>query len=200
MPIKPPFCQQCGYPYPALSEDAPAFVCNNCADRHWHFQWARAAYRTDGQVLEAVVGFKYADQYYQRRRLVEWLINAFDQHAGDSRWHALVPVPLYHRRHRERGFNQASEIAHGLGKARKIAVLDCLYRYRDTQTQTKLDRKTRWDNMTGAFQLKRRFDVKGKSLLLIDDVFTTGATVNACAQALASAGAGHLAVLTIARS
>jgi ComF family protein len=115
-------------------------------------------------------------------------------------WQALVPVPLYHRRRRERGFNQASEIARGLAAKRKVPVLDCLYRYRETVSQAKLDRKSRWENMNGAFRLKQRFDVKGLNLLLIDDVFTTGATVNACAQALAQAGASQLAVLTIARS
>jgi len=111
-----------------------------------------------------------------------------------------VPVPLYHRRHRERGFNQALEIASGLAFKRKIPVLNCLYRYRETVSQTKLDRTARWENMAGAFRMKPRFDVKGRHLLVIDDVFTTGATVNACAHALDQAGARRLAVLTIARS
>ncbi|MCE0498008.1 MAG: hypothetical protein LV481_08700 [Methylacidiphilales bacterium] len=81
-----------------------------------------------------------------------------------------------------------------------MPVLNCLYRYRETPSQTGLERDVRWKNMQNAFGLKRGFDVRGKNLLLIDDVFTTGATTNACAQALAHAGAGRLAVLTIARS
>jgi len=200
VPIGRSFCQQCGYPYPALEEHEAAFVCDHCAEKKWHFQWARAGYRTEGQVREAIIGFKYRDQYYQRSRLVGWLTEVFDDHARAGRWDALVPVPLYHRRRRERGFNQAAEIASGLAARRKIPVLDCLYRYRETVSQTKLERTARWENMTGAFQMKRRFDVRGRNLLVIDDVFTTGATVNACAQALAQAGAGELAVLTVARS
>jgi ComF family protein len=200
MPINAPFCQQCGYPYPAMESYDTSFVCTNCTDRKWYFQWARSGYRTDGQVLEAIIGFKYRDEYYQQGRLVQWLTETFDQHAQSGRWDALVPVPLYHRRRRERGFNQAAEMAHGLGSRRKIKVLDCLYRYRETVSQTKLERSARWENMSGAFRLKAGFDVRGQNLLIIDDVFTTGATVNACAQALAQAGAGQLAVLTVARS
>ena len=198
--IERPFCRQCGYPYPALAGHEPDFVCTTCANRKWYFEWARSGYRTEGQVLEAIIGFKYGDQYYRQRQLVDWLAEVFDEHAKDARWDALVPVPLYHRRHRERGFNQALEIADGLASARKVPVLNCLYRYRETVSQTKLDRAARWENMSGAFRLKRGFDVRGRHLLVIDDVFTTGATVNACAQALAQAGAARLAVLTIARS
>jgi competence protein ComFC len=198
--IEAPFCQQCGYPYPALEVHKPTFVCSSCAGRTWHFKRARSGYRTEGQVREAIVGFKYGDQYYQRARLVQWLTETFDDHARTGSWHALVPVPLYHRRHRERGFNQACELAHGLASRRKMPVLDCLYRYRETISQTKLERSARWENMSGAFRLKRGFDVRGRNLLLIDDVFTTGATANACAQALAQAGAAQLAVLTVARS
>lgn len=198
--IEPPLCEQCGYPYPDLKAHGSGFVCTNCAERKWHFQWARAGYRTEGQVREAIVGFKYRDEYYQQGPLVEWLTETFDRHAQSGDWHALVPVPLYHRRHRERGFNQAKEIASGLGIRRKLPVLDCLYRYRETLSQASLERSARWENMTDAFRLKPAFDVKGRNLLLIDDVFTTGATANACAQALRQAGAGQLAVLTVARS
>ncbi len=83
---------------------------------------------------------------------------------------------------------------------RKIPVLDCLYRYRETISQTGLERAARLENMTGAFQMKPKFDVRGRNLLLIDDILTTGATANACAQTLAKAGAGRVAVLTVARS
>ena len=175
-------------------------VCEKCVKHRWYFQWARATHRTKGQVLEAVVGFKYADQYYQYGRLVDWLTEAYDRHARAEAWDALVPVPLYHRRHRERGFNQANELARGLAKKRKLRVLDCLYRSRETVTQTKLAQNARWENMADAFQLKRGFDVAGLNLLVIDDVFTTGATTNACAQVLAKAGAESLAVLTVART
>lgn len=198
--IEEPYCQQCGEPFPAMESYDGSFLCHNCSSQTWRFQWGRAGYRTEGQVLEAIVGFKYRKEYYQQPQLVAWLAETYDRHAANQAWDALVPVPLYHRRHRERGFNQAYEIARGLAKIRKIPVLDCLYRYRETLSQAKLPRKARWENMDNAFRLKPGFDVKEKNLLLVDDVFTTGATANACAQALAQSGAGRLAVLTIARS
>jgi ComF family protein len=198
--VEPPFCRQCGEPFPGLDLLDSTFICEPCAASRWHFQWARAAYRTRGQVLEAVLGFKYYDQHYQYARLVDWLTEAYDRHASGERWDALVPVPLYTLRHRDRGFNQAAELARGLGRKRKVPILDCLYRYRETISQTKLARAARHQNMAGAFHFKPGFDVRGLSLLIIDDVFTTGATTNACAQALAHAGAGTLAVLTVART
>jgi len=198
--IERPFCEHCAEPFPAMETHGVSFECANCADRTWYFQWARAGYRTEGQVLEAIIGFKYRNEYYRHRHLVEWLTEVYDRYAAGKEWDALVPVPLFHRRYRERGFNQANELARGLRSARKIPVLDCLYRYRETVSQTGLERQARQQNMNGAFRLKRGFDVKGRSLLLIDDVFTTGATVNACAQPLAQAGAAKLAVLTVARS
>jgi len=194
------FCRQCGEAFPALAANPSSFICNNCTQHDWHFEWARSGYDTGGQILEAVIGFKYRQEWYHRSQLVGWLTETFDRYAGNDGWDALVPVPLYHLRHRERGFNQAKEIAQGLSTKRKLPVLDCLYRYRETASQTKLERSARWENMAGAFRLKPRFDVRGRSLLLIDDVFTTGATADACAQALAQAGAARLAVLTIARS
>ncbi len=198
--IERPFCEQCCEPFPALETHQKEFRCYNCVDRKWSFAWARSGYRTEGQVLEAIIGFKYRDEYYHAAQMIEWLTEIFYRHARFEEWHGLVPVPLYHRRHRERGFNQSYELARGLGKKQKIPILSCLYRERETQTQTRLERSARWENMNGAFRLKPGFDVTGRNLLLIDDVFTTGATVNACAQALAQSGAGRVAVLTIARS
>jgi ComF family protein len=197
-PIVAPFCRKCGYPY----EHAPdlPFECSTCADRTWHFEWARAGYWTDGQVLEAVAGFKYHEQFFRLSQLTRWLTHAFDQHAAAVHWDALVPVPLYHRRRRERGFNQARELARELGRARRLPVRDCLRRRRETPSQVGLRRGARWENMRNAFDLKGGFDVAGQNLLLIDDVFTTGATTNACARVLAAAGAGRLAVLTVSRS
>jgi ComF family protein len=198
--IEPPFCRQCGMPFPTLEPEEEAFMCAGCAERRWDFQWARAGYRAEGEVLDAIVGFKYRDEYYEGRRLTDWLTEAFDKHAGAEAWDALVPVPLFPRHRRERGFNQAAELARGLGRKRKLPVWDCLYRCRETPSQTGLRRTARWENMAGAFRAKPKFDAQGRNLLLIDDVFTTGATTNACAQVLAEAGAARLAVLTVARS
>jgi ComF family protein len=197
-PIFPPFCERCGYPYEHLP-DHP-FVCSTCADRDWHFSHARAAFLTQGQPLEAIVRFKYAQEFFRLAQLTSWLIDGFDRHMAGERWDALVPVPLFPRHQRERGFNQAWELAAGLGRARRLPLLDCLRRVRETPSQTSLKRHARWKNMQNAFTFKGGFDVTGQNLLLIDDVFTTGATTDACAQVLARAGAVRVAVLTVSRS
>ncbi len=197
-PVEPPFCSRCGYPYEHVP-NAP-FVCTNCAETDWSFAWARAGYLTVGQVHEAVVGFKYEEQFFRLAQLSGWLTEAFDRYAAGEKWDALVPVPLFHRRQRERGFNQARERAGGLGRRRHIPVWSCLRRQRETPSQTGLERRARRENMRNAFALKGGFDVAGRHLLLIDDVFTTGATTNACAHVLAEAGASRLAVLTVART
>ncbi len=197
-PIVGPFCERCGYPYEHMP-DLP-FVCSSCAEHEWHFEFARAAFLTEGQALESVARFKYAQEFSRLAQLMNWLVAAFDEHMAGEHWDALVPVPLFHRHQRERGFNQALELARGLGRLRGIRVQDCLVRVRETPSQVGLERGARWKNMQNAFSLKGGFDVNGRNLLLIDDVFTTGATTNACARVLARAGAGRLAVLTVSRS
>ena len=198
--IELPVCAKCGLPYPSAPAPSEDFLCGHCIHTHWSFGWARAGFVTAGQVHEAVIGFKYEEQFFRRAQLVEWLVETYDRFAREEKWDGLVPVPLHHRRFRDRGFNQARELADGLGSARNIPVVDCLYRYRETDSQTGLRRNARWNNVKHAFLLKPKFDLKGKNLLIIDDVFTTGATTNACARVLEQAGANRLAVLTIART
>ena len=198
--IEEPFCQRCGLPFPALAGQA-AFVCNHCAAQTWSFEWARSGYQMAGQVREAVIGFKYGEQFYRREELVQWLRASFHRNAcGGQPWDGLVPVPLYHLRLRERGFNQAQELAKGLERHERTPVLNCLYRCRETNYQSKLGRRARLENLRGAFRLKPGFDVRSLNLLVIDDVFTTGATAQACAQILRSGGASRIGILTVARS
>lgn len=198
-PTAEPFCEKCGERFDGVT--STAFECTNCQGRRWNFAWARAYYPARGSVREAIHGFKYQQQFHLRKHLIGWLAAGFDRHVAPSGlvWDGLVPVPLHPLRRRERGFNQALEIARGLSKRRQIPVMDCLNRLRPTDTQTKLSRDERWRNLRGAFGLRSRFDVRGKNLLLIDDVFTTGATCEGCAQVLHQAGAVSIGVLTVAR-
>lgn len=198
-PIEAPFCEQCGQPFEGAI--TTTFSCTNCADRTWHFQSARAYYPFKGGVREAILGFKYREQFYQRKHLVRWLIAGYDRRyaEGEIKWDGLVPVPLHRLRRRERGFNQARELANGLSRQRHIPVTDCLTRTRETGKQTQLNREERWRNLRNAFDLRSGFDVRGRNLLVIDDVFTTGATGEGCAQVLQKAGAGAVGVLTVAR-
>ena len=110
--------------------------------------------------------------------------------------HAAVPVPLHRSRERERGFNQARELARHLG----VPVLDALVRARRTATQADLPAERRGANVRGAFALASGIDVNGLTLVLVDDVSTTGATLNACAAVLLDLGAAEVRALTAARA
>jgi competence protein ComFC len=192
-------CFRCGESYEGNLEGT--FRCSNCAGRRWYILKARAAYRAEREVRQVIHEFKYQKQFHHLPLLTTWLEAGFDRFYRNEPevWDALVPVPLYPLRRREREFNQAEELAQSLGKKIRLPVLDALQRIKKTETQARLRRSERLRNQMNAFELKRGFDLKGKRLLIIDDVFTTGATINACAQVLQQAGAGRLAALTVAR-
>lgn len=109
---------------------------------------------------------------------------------------AVVPVPLHRSRERGRGFNQARELARRLG----VPLLDALVRTRETAPQADLPATRRHDNVGGAFALRPGVSVEGKIVVLVDDVSTTGATLNACAAPLIDAGATEVRALTAARA
>jgi ComF family protein len=115
---------------------------------------------------------------------------------------SIIPVPLHPKRLRQRGFNQASLLARRLGSALKISVdYASLKRSRWTEPQTGLSRRQRAANVRGAFHLKTPEKVRGKGILLLDDVLTTGETVNQCVRVLKrDGGAREVVVLTVART
>ena len=212
--LEPPFCAVCSWPFPvpaggaaALSTLAMRSACANCRDREFAFDCAVSARRHDGPVRDLIVRFKYRGEQHLRRTLAGWLAEALaDPRLARRPADALVPVPLHPRRQRERGYNQAEECACALGRRAGLPVWPVLRRARYTGTQTLLSRDERARNLSGAFALaggwtarrwRRRLD--GADLLLVDDVFTSGATVDACARVLLAGGAASVRVLTVAR-
>ncbi len=196
--LKRPYCEVCGDAF-AMKEDAE-FRCRNCVGRKWRIERARAYYRADGKVMAVIHLFKYGKQFHWLPTLAAWLEEGFDEHRAEfGQIDGLVPVPLHWWRFWTRGFNQARELAAWLGATRGIALMDCLSKNKALKHQAGLRRSQRWRIQRGAYACKRAFDVKGKSLLIIDDVFTTGATTDACAVALREAGASRVQVLTVAR-
>jgi ComF family protein len=113
----------------------------------------------------------------------------------------MVPVPLHIRRLRERGFNQALLLIRELSKRMGIPYEErVLKKIKDTPVQIALKKRERRKNLTGAFQVRDQEAIRGKAIVLVDDVYTTGATVNECSHALLKAGAKQVAVLTVARA
>ncbi len=143
--------------------------------------------------------FKYQREYPLRPWLGRWMRDGFRQYYRNEAWDALVPIPLHPERRNERGFNQSTEIASWLGAREGLRVEEGLIRVRPTPPQARLRRSERLRNLRGALALAPGFDPRGRRLLLCDDVFTTGATADACARVLKKAGAEEVAALTVAR-
>lgn len=195
--LKEPFCLRCAEPY---ARHAPGeFLCSNCAGRRWALARVRAAYRAVGTVREVVLRFKYQREYFLRPWLGRWMRDGFRRYYAEESWDALIPVPIHPERRKERGFNQSSEIACWLGAKVGVKVEEGLVRVKATPPQARLRRAERLRNLRGALALAPGFDPRGRRLLLCDDVFTTGATADACARVLKQAGAEEVAALTVAR-
>lgn len=132
--------------------------------------------------------------------LTGWLLHGARQWIEWREVDAIVPVPLHPRKKREREFNQAEYLAGALSRAFGVPVLSgSLRRVKDTVTQMALDAERRAANLRGAFAMRRTEAVAGKRLVLVDDVFTTGATMDACAKVLRVAGAQRVIALAVAR-
>jgi ComF family protein len=197
--IVPPFCTRCSEPFPGAITGE--FSCANCEHRHLHFEAAVSAYRSRGIVRRVVLDFKYGKQMHLRHLLGRWLLAALDDTRLRGRhFDMIVPVPLHPARERERGFNQATLLANLLGARRSTLTKAALERTRYTTTQTAFDRAERMENLRGAFRLRKRADVRGLRVLLIDDVLTTGSTVSECARVLKEAGASSVYAATAARA
>ncbi|NPA90080.1 MAG: ComF family protein [Chloroflexi bacterium] len=192
--IGPPYCRKCGQP---LEEGDLCSMCRR--GRFHHLDWARSAAVFQSPLREAVHDFKYQSN----TRLAEPLARYMEDHlpAEILDVDALIPVPLHPKRHRERGYNQAALLARHLSRATHIPVReDILVRVRYTRPQVNLGFRERIANMEGAFAVVDSAPVRGRSFLLIDDVMTSGSTLEACARALKEAGAARVIAYTLARA
>ena len=196
--IAPPVCVRCGLP---LDYDLGAeALCGACAADPPAFDRARAVMRYGDVARRLVVGFKHADRTHLAPALGRWLARAGAALIETA--DILVPVPLHRRRLIGRGFNQSALLAQCLARHTGLAVAtDALRRRRATPSQAGLTRAQRRNNVAGAFEgpPHRRPLIEGRRVLLIDDVLTTGATVDTCAATLRRAGADQVDVLTLAR-
>jgi competence protein ComFC len=196
--VKPPFCARCGLPF--AGDLTMPFECTNCRDLELYFSSARSAVIAGGVVRETIHRYKYHRQLWFENFLAGLLLREAVPVLRQENPDLIVPVPLHPLKQREREFNQAERLGAHLAAALKLPLnIGLLQRIAPTATQTRLTRAERAANMRGAFAIRRGTRLDGERVVLVDDVFTTGATTSACAETLLAAGAGAVCVWTVAR-
>lgn len=196
--VGPLYCLRCGKPLP--DGGAHCYHCRGVKAADCKCKVIRSAVVFGPQVRAVVHAFKYADQTYLAAHLAGWMLAPWDKYPDLKQAQVIMPVPLHPKKLKSRGYNQSELLAKALGAAKGLSV-DCqsLVRARNTPSQTGFGREGRLKNMSGAFVCARPEAVKGKVVLLIDDVATTGATLEGCAEALKAAGAKRVMAYTLAR-
>ena len=196
--IAPPFCERLGIPF--VYDPGPGILSMQAIADPPAYNRARAAVRFDEVARILVHGLKYHDRADLAPTLGRWMRRAGAELLAEA--DLLMPVPLHWRRAWARRYNQSGALATVIGRQCGVAVAGhILKRVRPTLQQTGLSRTERAQNVQGAFQVPpaRRGEVEGRRVVLVDDVLTSGATVDACARALLRAGAANIDVLVFAR-
>lgn len=192
-----PCCACCGMPFEF--ELAAPVLCGACARAHPPFGRARAAMRYDEGSRKLVLAFKHGDRLHLAPPFGAWMRRVGAELLDEA--DLLIPVPLHWTRLFARRYNQAAVLAQAIHAAGGPPVgADWLVRRRRTPSQGKRNAASRERNVRGAFAVKPGRAVKGRRIVLVDDVFTTGATVGECARVLRRAGAASVDVLTLART
>jgi len=194
-----PYCPTCGR---FFDGDGAPHPCAACLRRPPLLSAHRSAARYDGAVKDVLLLFKYRGLRPLGRPLASFLRAAIvDEDAPWSGADLLIPVPVHRRRRRERGFSQAEVLADELSRLTAMPVLSGVLRKTlNLRPQTSLRSDARRANVRGAYRVVRPESIRGKTVVLVDDVYTTGSTLGECARALKNAGAADVRGVTIARA
>lgn len=199
-PFAGPACPHCGLPFAsdvALTY-SPDHRCLSCRQHPPAFTRAWACYVYEPPLQQAIHLFKYRSKVVLTRALGTLLRHAWHRPTDAD---ILMPVPLHASRLREREYNQSLLLADELNRDLRLPLMyDNLVRLRATPPQTELSRSERLANLRRCFAVRRPAEIAGKRVLLVDDVMTTGTTVNECAKVLRKAGADEVYVVTLART
>lgn len=198
--IGDPFCTACGLPLEITMKDMGPLRCGSCTASPKIFNQARAAIVYDDASRNLILAFKHGDQTHLSLTFIPWLKTVGAECLAECDF--IVPVPLHWRRLIKRRYNQSALIAQLLAKETGLSYQpEILKRIRHTPVQGHLSAKDRYKNVRHAFIANKKFTdkIQDKNIVLIDDVYTTGATVEECADVLYAVGAARVDVLTVAR-
>lgn len=205
--ISAPLCSCCGVMF--KSRQGENHLCGDCITRPKKFRFARAAVTNNQQLMTAVHRFKYAGKIQLAEILGGLMLKAYLRFWEQEKFDLVLPVPLHRKKFRKRGFNQSYLLIRSWKSISNPSAVELtaipvsksvLIKNKATLPQTGLSRQQRLINIKGAFRVEDPQKVNAKKVLLIDDVYTTGATVNECARVLLKAGAEFVDVLTVARA
>ncbi len=197
--IDPPFCSICGIPF--ISREVETHPCGACVTHRRYFKMARALGAFEGSLQEAIHRWKYEGKTYLTPFFSEWMAEGLNRYWEPGSLDLLIPVPLHTRRLRERGFNQALLLVKDLSRRTGIPYRKTiLQKKKSTIPQVNLSGAEREKALRGIFHVIEKEELSGQWVLLIDDVYTTGATVNECSKALLKGGAERVDVLTLAHA
>jgi len=175
-------------------------LCEGCLAKIKRNESGIAACRYEGVLKDALHLYKYNGIMSLLNSFSRLISGFIDKSVNINEIDAIVPIPLHSVRHRERGFNQAYSLGHSISKRYKIPLSSGnLIKRKKTQPQSGLNRKERADNLKDAFFVKRPELIQDRRILLVDDVYTTGATIENARNALARSGASSVRVVTLAR-
>lgn len=193
-------CQLCGSNLNTDNEHKH-LRCRYCSQNPPAYQRLLSCYQYEGPVKKLIHSFKYERRPYLAKSITQLIQNRLSEHDGAflKTFDYLVAVPLHPARLREREFNQSELIAKELSKGFNKPVLAALKKIKHTKSQTTLNRMDRFTNLNDAFALNKDICVKGKNILIIDDVATTTATIKEISTLLKQSGAGHISILTFAK-
>jgi ComF family protein len=191
-------CRSCGIPL--AGDAADDAYCDSCLQAPPAFQNGRAALLYEGCGRKLVLALKHGDRQDTAKPMAQWMAKAGKDLL--DKCDLIAPVPLHWRRLLKRRYNQSSELARHLAKlSGRPFVPDLIIRHRATPSQDGLDRAARFANQVAAFKINPRYTAmtKGKRIVLVDDVMTTGATLSSCADTCLGAGAQQVDVMVLAR-
>jgi ComF family protein len=198
LPIASPLCVICGLPFIGAGGD---HTCGECIASHHHFDAARAALVYEDASRDLIHSFKYRNKTHLRRPLALLTIDRLSEFVRLRAPDLIIPVPLHRKRLRSRGFNQAVLLGEIFASHWEIPMdRHNLRRIRWTEPQVNLSAQKRRANVKGAFSIQNPDRVNGRRVLLVDDVLTTGSTVEECALMLKTVGAVDVTVITVARA
>lgn len=195
----PPFCIKCGRQVKG-SPESTAGICQDCEDDTPYFDRAWSACHYDGILKDLIHGFKYRKITSLSTDFTALIINFMKKYGIGKECQLILSIPMHPNRLFKREINHADILAGALGKNLGVPYSgNVLKKIKNTEFQSTLGRQERIKNLRSSFSLKNSSVVHGKNILLVDDLFTTGSTVNECSRLLKNSGAGYVEVITLAR-